>query len=155
MTAYRILVIDGDPLVLNLLADELTESGMEAHPARSGEIALRLARACDYDLILIDPYLPQMCGLAVLERLRRTGVHAPAIIFSTMVDGSDLARARRLGVEDFVSKPARMDDLMSRIRAVANRARNFVVCPPSSIVLPPGYHVEHGDLPSLDRSAMH
>lgn len=155
MVAYRILVIDGDPLVLTLLADELTENGMDVHSAPSAEIALRLARERDYDLILLDPYLPHMSGLAVLERLRRTGVHAPAVIFSAMVEESDLARARRLGVEDFVSKPARLDDLIRRIRAVANRARNFVVCPASSIVLPAGYRVEHRDPPPLDRRATH
>ncbi len=135
MSWCRILVIEDEVLIANTLREALSEHDIEVHTALSGHAALQLASQNRYDVILVDLNLPDVAGLAVLEKLRRSGVDATAIVFAGVIDEADERRARNLGVEDFIKKPASMKYLVGRIHAVANRVRHLALRPDSSPAL--------------------
>jgi DNA-binding response OmpR family regulator len=94
----------------------LQAEGHTCDTARSGEIALALARATEYDLILLDIGLPGMDGYEVLNHLRRAGVTTPVIIQSGLV----LLKNKDLGVEDYLTKPFGRRDLAESIENAVN-----------------------------------
>ncbi|MCH8960254.1 MAG: response regulator, partial [Bacteroidetes bacterium] len=94
----------------------LQAEGHSCDTARSGEIALELARATEYDLILLDIGLPGMDGYEVLNRMRRAGVTTPVIIQSGLVLRKN--EIKGLGVEDCLAKPFGRQELAESLETV-------------------------------------
>jgi two-component system, OmpR family, alkaline phosphatase synthesis response regulator PhoP len=118
----RILVVDDEPAVTDLLAYNLRKAGYEIQLAADGSEALRLARASSPDLILLDLMIPEVDGLDVCRELRKTSA-VPIIMLTARGEEIDRVVGLELGADDYVSKPFSVRELLARIKAVLRRAQ--------------------------------
>ena len=118
----RILVIDDEPAVTDLLAYNLRAANYEVLVAADGGEGLKLARQANPDLILLDLMLPIVDGLDVCRELRKTS-GVPVIMITARGEESDRVVGLELGADDYVCKPFSMRELLARIRAVLRRQR--------------------------------
>jgi len=117
-----ILVVDDEPAVTDLLAYNLRKAHYEVLTAADGREALRLARDCAPDLVLLDLMLPGMDGLDVCRELRKTG-DIPIIMITALGEETDRVVGLELGADDYVTKPFSVRELMARIKSVLRRAQ--------------------------------
>ena len=118
----RILVVDDEAAVTDLLAYNLRKAHYEVLVAADGRQALLLAAQERPDLILLDLMLPQIDGLDVCRELRRTS-QVPIIILSARDDEIDRVLGLELGADDYVGKPFSIRELLARIKVVLRRTR--------------------------------
>jgi DNA-binding response OmpR family regulator len=118
----RILVVDDEPAVTDLLAYNLRKAGYEILLASAGREALRQARAASPDLILLDLMIPEVDGLDVCRELRKTS-SVPIIMLTARGEEIDRVVGLELGADDYVSKPFSVRELLARIKAVLRRAQ--------------------------------
>src|SRR5487761_132889 len=117
----RILVVDDEPYITDLLAAALRFEGFEVEVAPTGNDALTAAAHERPALILLDVMLPDLDGTEVCRRLRASGVDTP-ILFLTARDGTeDKVAGLTVGGDDYVTKPFSLDELVARIHAVLRR----------------------------------
>ena len=117
----RLLVVEDEPNIRELLSTSLRFAGFEVHTAGDGATALRLAESERPDLLVLDVMLPDMDGFSVTRRLRDQGRQVP-VVFLTARDGTeDKIRGLTLGGDDYVTKPFSLEELTARIRAVLRR----------------------------------
>jgi two-component system OmpR family response regulator len=119
----RLLVVDDEDSLLDLLGDALRFAGYDVHLARSGFEALRLAADTDPALILLDVNLPDLDGFEVCQRLRRDGTDVPVIFLTARDDPADLRNGFTRGGDDYVTKPFSLEELNCRIQAVLRRTQ--------------------------------
>ena len=119
----RLLVVDDEDSLLDLLGDALRFAGYEIHLARSGFEALRVAADTDPALILLDVNLPDLDGFEVCQRLRHDGADVPVIFLTARDDPSDIRTGFTRGGDDYVTKPFSLEELNCRIQAVLRRTR--------------------------------
>jgi len=119
---HRILVIDDEPAVTDLLAYNLRKAGYETLLAADGSEALCIARASSPDLILLDLMIPEVDGLDVCRELRKTSA-VPIIMLTARGEEIDRVVGLELGADDYVSKPFSVRELLARIKAVLRRAQ--------------------------------
>jgi DNA-binding response OmpR family regulator len=112
----RILVVEDETRILDFLARGLSADGMTVDWAQTGPSAIKRALEQRYDLVLLDLVLPQLNGLAVLERIQRERPELPVIVVSARGDVSTKLRAFELGARDYVEKPFSLDELLARMR---------------------------------------
>jgi two-component system OmpR family response regulator len=118
----RLLVVDDEETILELLSGSLRFAGFEVMTAGSGAEALRAASASRPDLVLLDVMLPDGDGFEVVRRLRSAGPGVP-VIFLTARDGvGERVTGLALGADDYVTKPFSLAEVVERIRAVLRRA---------------------------------
>jgi len=130
----RILIVDDEPAVTNLLAYNLRKAGYEILLAADGSEALRIARASSPDLILLDLMIPEVDGLDVCRELRKTSA-VPIIMLTARGEEIDRVVGLELGADDYVSKPFSVRELLARIKAVLRRAQpNESTDEPSTIL---------------------
>jgi DNA-binding response OmpR family regulator len=116
----RILVVDDEPKIVQLVRDYLERAGFAVSTARDGNEALMRARQERPDLIVLDLGLPQLDGLEVTRRLRRdSGV--PIIMLTARHEETDKVVGLELGADDYVTKPFSPRELEARVRAVLRR----------------------------------
>jgi DNA-binding response OmpR family regulator len=112
----RILVVEDETRILDFLTRGLSADGMSVDGARTGPDAVKRALENRYDLVLLDLVLPQLNGLAVLERIQEARPELPVIVVSARGDVSTKLKAFQLGARDYVEKPFSFDELMARVR---------------------------------------
>ena len=116
----RILVVDDEPKIVQLVRDYLERAGFAVSTARDGNEALMRAHSERPDLIVLDLGLPGLDGLEVTRRLRRdSGV--PIIMLTARDDETDKVVGLELGADDYVTKPFSPRELEARVRAVLRR----------------------------------
>ena len=116
----RILVVDDEPKIVQLVRDYLERAGFAVFTARDGNEALMRARQERPDLIVLDLGLPELDGLEVTRRLRRdSGV--PIIMLTARHEETDKVVGLELGADDYVTKPFSPRELEARVRAVLRR----------------------------------
>ena len=116
----RILVVDDEPKIVQLVRDYLERAGFAVSTARDGNEALMRARQERPDLIVLDLGLPELDGLEVTRRLRRdSGV--PIIMLTARHEETDKVVGLELGADDYVTKPFSPRELEARVRAVLRR----------------------------------
>ncbi len=120
----RLLVVDDEPNIRELLATSLRFAGFEIHVAADGATALRLAREVDPDLVLLDVMLPDMDGFTVTRRMREGGHHVPVLFLTARDDTADKVTGLTVGGDDYVTKPFSLEEVIARIRAVLRRTRD-------------------------------
>ncbi|MFT3891713.1 MAG: response regulator transcription factor [Anaerolineales bacterium] len=120
---HRILVVDDEPSVTDLLAYNLRKAHYEVYIAADGREALHLAGESKPDLILLDLMIPEVDGLDVCRELRRTS-NVPIIMITARGEETDRVVGLELGADDYVTKPFSVRELMARIKAVLRRAQN-------------------------------
>ena len=122
--ADRILVIEDDQSIAELIRDYLEINRMEAELALDGPSGLEKALAADYDLIVLDLMLPGMDGFELCRRLR-AHTQKPILILSARADDIDKIRGLGLGADDYVVKPFSPGELVARIGAHIGRYKRL------------------------------
>jgi len=117
----RILVVDDEQAVLDLLVYNLKKAHYETSTAADGLQALKLAAAQPFDLILLDLMLPEVDGLDVCRRLRKTS-NVPIIMITARGEEVDRVVGLELGADDYICKPFGMRELMARVKAMLRRS---------------------------------
>ena len=117
----RILVVDDEAAVTDLLAYNLRKAGYEVLNAADGRQALQLARENKPDLILLDLMIPEIDGLDVCRELRKTS-SVPVIMVTALGEEIDRGVGLELGADDYITKPFGVRELLARVKAVLRRA---------------------------------
>src|SRR3989338_5506038 len=123
MARKKILIVDDEPLNLELLERELAAHDYTVESARNGEEALEKVDSFVPDLILLDYMMPDMSGLEVLKELRRRGHRLPVVMITAYATSERLAEARKEGAWDLVAKPFDADHLRIVIERALERQR--------------------------------
>jgi len=117
----RVLVVDDEPNITELVAMALRYEGFCVKTAATGRGAITAVSHCDPALVILDVMLPDIDGLEVLRRLNSTG-HKVPIIFLTAKDATeDKVHGLTIGGDDYVTKPFSVEELMARVRVVLRR----------------------------------
>src|SRR5512146_2084789 len=132
--APRILIVDDDPNLLVLLADQLRADGYETQTARDGTEALRRLQTSWPDLLIIDMMMPRMDGLSLAREIK-SRADLPIIVLSAIDAGDSKADLLEEVAEDYVTKPYHSPELRARINRVLRRLGDKV--PRQSLVLGP------------------
>lgn len=120
----RILVVDDEPKLVRLIQEVLTATGFEVVSTGSGEKAIEMVALEQPDLVLLDIVLTgDVDGFEVARRVREFSV-VPIIMLTAKAKESDLLRGFDAGTDDYITKPFSSKELLARIRAVLNRAKN-------------------------------
>ncbi|HET9910592.1 MAG TPA: response regulator transcription factor, partial [Anaerolineales bacterium] len=119
----RILVVDDEPAVTDLLAYNLRKAHYDVLTAADGRTALRLAGESRPDLILLDLMIPEVDGLDVCRELRKSS-GVPIIMITARGEEVDRVVGLEIGADDYVTKPFSVRELMARIKAVLRRAQS-------------------------------
>jgi two-component system OmpR family response regulator len=118
----RILVVEDEAKLGQLLVRGLEEEGHAADHAADGEQALRMARAVRYDTIVLDVMLPGLDGYGVCRRLRDEAIWSPVLMLTARDAVEDRVAGLDAGADDYLMKPFSFDELLARLRALARRA---------------------------------
>jgi two-component system, OmpR family, alkaline phosphatase synthesis response regulator PhoP len=116
----RILVIDDEPSIVNLITAYLRPEGYEIHTAMDGPSGLKAARAFKPDLVILDIMLPGIDGLELLSRLRRES-QVYVILLTAKTEETDKIVGLSVGADDYVTKPFSPRELTARIKAALRR----------------------------------
>jgi two-component system OmpR family response regulator len=117
----RLLVVDDEPNILELLATSLRFAGFEVATATNGREALSAARRQRPDLVVLDVMMPDMDGFAVVRRLRGEGTTVPVLFLTARDATEDKVAGLTVGGDDYVTKPFSLEEIIARIRAVLRR----------------------------------
>ncbi|MGY1746826.1 response regulator transcription factor [Blastococcus sp. SYSU D00695] len=117
----RLLVVDDEPNIRELLSASLRYAGFEVATAADGQQALALASSFRPDLLVLDVMMPGLDGFGVVRRLRETGRHTPVLFLTARDAPEDKVSGLTLGGDDYVTKPFSLDEVVARIRAVLRR----------------------------------
>ncbi|WP_279537845.1 response regulator transcription factor [Amycolatopsis acidicola] len=127
----RLLVVDDEPNMVELLAASLRFAGFEVTTAPDGPAAIAEARRSRPDLMVLDVMMPGLDGFDVVRRLRSEGMRAPVLFLSARDAPEDKVTGLTLGGDDYVTKPFSLDELVARIDAVLRRSGGAGAVPPS------------------------
>ena len=119
----RLLVVDDEATILELLSGSLRLAGFEVVTAASGAEAVQAAASSRPDLVLLDVMMPDGDGFEALRRIRSQGSEVPVIFLTARDEVTDRVRGFDVGGDDYVTKPFSLDELLGRIRAVLKRTR--------------------------------
>ncbi len=117
----RLLIVEDEPNILELLAASLRFAGFEVSVASSGSEAVSAAQRQRPDLIVLDVMLPDMDGFDIVRRLRGNGTYTPVVFLTARDATEDKIRGLTLGGDDYVTKPFSLEEVIARIRAVLRR----------------------------------
>ena len=137
MAGARVVVVDDEPMVREVVTHYLRRDGFNVTTAADGAAALQLIEAGAPDMVVLDLMLPSVSGLEVLEAVRRHS-DVPVILLTARGDEGDRVLGLELGADDYVTKPFSARELAARVKSVLRRS---VAKPP-----PTGERIEHGDL---------
>ncbi|MEV0250328.1 response regulator transcription factor [Nocardia sp. NPDC050712] len=118
----RVLVVDDEPMIVELLAVSLRYQGFEVETAADGAQALDRARVFRPDALIVDVMMPGMDGFGLLPRLRADGVDAPVLFLTARDEVQDKVAGLTLGADDYITKPFSLEEVVARLRVVLRRA---------------------------------
>jgi DNA-binding response OmpR family regulator len=142
MSRDKILIIEDDPTMQEILRDNFEFGGCTVHLAADGRAGLEAVFACQPDLVLLDIMLPKINGFDLCRRIRSEGLTTPIIMLTAKSQESDVVLGLNLGADDYVTKPFSIEVLLARASACLRRRHQ-----------PPGEVVGFGDC-RFDRSAL-
>src|SRR5512138_1617762 len=116
----KILIVDDEPSIKNLVSAYLKPEGYEVYTAADGNAGLKAARAFKPDLIILDLMLPGIDGIEVLSRLRRES-DVYVILLSAKTEETDKIVGLSVGADDYVTKPFSPRELTARVKAALRR----------------------------------
>lgn len=118
--ARKVLVVDDEPSIVELVQFNLEKEGFEVAQAYDGESALDAFRSDRFDLVILDLMLPGMDGLEVCQAIRR-GSQVPVIMLTAKTDEFDRVLGLSIGADDYVTKPFSPRELVARVKAILRR----------------------------------
>ncbi|TMR89132.1 response regulator transcription factor [Nonomuraea basaltis] len=117
----RLLIVEDDPNILELLAASLRFAGFEVTTAKSGLDAVAAVQRHRPDLVVLDVMLPDLDGFEIVRRLRGGGLHTPVVFLTARDETEDKIRGLTIGGDDYVTKPFSLEEVVARIHAVLRR----------------------------------
>src|SRR5688572_7246900 len=120
--ALRVLIVDDDARLFELLCSYLGQNGIGAESARDGALALTRLEAGGFDAVLLDIMMPGLDGLSVLRKIRDRS-DLPVIMLTAKGDETDRVVGLELGADDYLPKPFSPRELLARLRAVVRRTQ--------------------------------
>ncbi|KFU76815.1 two-component system, OmpR family, response regulator [Amycolatopsis lurida] len=120
----RLLVVDDEPHIADLVATVARYEGWQAVTAGSGEAALERAAEFGPDIVVLDLMLPGIDGFTVLDKLRESGTAVPVVFLTAKDATADRVAGLTRGGDDYLVKPFSVEELMARLRAVLRRSTN-------------------------------
>src|SRR4051812_42364049 len=120
--ALRVLIVDDDARLFELLNSYLAQNGIATESARDGQAGLALLDAGGFDAVLLDIMMPGLDGLSVLRKIRDRG-DLPVIMLTAKGDETDRVVGLELGADDYLPKPFSPRELLARLRAVVRRTQ--------------------------------
>jgi two-component system OmpR family response regulator len=121
-TPVRVLVVDDEPMLGDLLSTALRYEGWQVETALTGRAAIRTAATLDPDVVVLDIMLPDLSGLDVLRRLRETRPRIPVLFLTAKDAVEDRIAGLTAGGDDYVTKPFSLEEVVARLRALLRRA---------------------------------
>jgi DNA-binding response OmpR family regulator len=121
MQMQRVLVVDDEPRILEVVQKYLAREGFQVATARDGEAALTTFSSDNPDLIVLDLMLPKVDGLEVFRRLRAKS-SVPVIMLTAKGEETDRVVGLELGADDYITKPFSPRELVARVKAVLRRS---------------------------------
>ena len=119
----RLLVVDDEPNIVELLSASLRYAGFEVVTAMNGAEAVSAVERHRPDLVVLDVMLPDVDGFVVLRRLRAGSYPLPVLFLTARDANDDKVTGLTLGGDDYVTKPFSLEEVIARIRAVLRRTR--------------------------------
>lgn len=117
----KLLIVEDEARMVDLLRKGLTEEGHAVTCASDGAEGLALAKAYDFDVILLDVMMPKLSGYDLAKRLRTEKIATPILMLTARDSVPDIVRGLDLGADDYMTKPFSFDELIARLRAVKRR----------------------------------
>ena len=118
--AKKVLVVDDEKLIVKGIRFSLEQDGMEVDCAYDGEEALNMAKANEYDMILLDIMLPKMDGFEVCQAIREFS-DMPIVMLTAKGDDMDKILGLDYGADDYITKPFNILEVKARIKAIMRR----------------------------------
>jgi two-component system response regulator CpxR len=122
----KILVIDDDSELIEMLGEYLAREGYSVDAAHDGDAGLKKAAQSDWTLIILDVMLPKMNGFEVVRRLRASGSKLPVLILSARGEALDRVVGLQSGADDYLAKPFDPQELVARVQAILRRTSRAV-----------------------------
>ncbi len=117
----RVLIVEDERKMAELLKGGLEEENHSVSLAFDGRTGLEFAASSDFDAIVLDLMLPVLDGFEVARRLRRSHNHTPILVLTARDGTTDIAKALDLGADDYLTKPFSFVELLARLRAIVQR----------------------------------
>ncbi|MEY4451644.1 MAG: hypothetical protein RLZZ380_765 [Actinomycetota bacterium] len=127
MEPIKILVVDDEPNIRDLLASGLRFAGFSVLAVGNGNDAVVAAEKGNPDLILLDVMLPDMSGFSVTKKLRSMNILAPVLFLTARDEVEDKITGLTVGGDDYMTKPFSLDEIIARINAILRRTKQSAV----------------------------
>jgi two-component system, OmpR family, response regulator len=124
MTKTRVLIVDDEPNIRDLLATSLRFAGFDIQTAANGTAAVAAVTESEPDIILLDVMLPDMNGFSVTKKLRSAGIQAPILFLTARDEVEDKITGLTVGGDDYLTKPFSLDEVVARIQAILRRTKS-------------------------------
>jgi DNA-binding response OmpR family regulator len=119
----RILIVEDEPRMLELLRKGLYEHDFAVMTAADGETGLEIATAHEFDTIVLDIGLPQLDGYGLMKALRARGCSTPVLMLTARDKEDDIIRGLDLGADDYLTKPFSFPELVARLQSITRHHR--------------------------------
>lgn len=143
MALKRLLLVDDDKTLAGVVAASLEEEGFTVAQAHDGKKGLEAFGAGAFDLVLLDVLMPELDGLDLCRRIRKTS-QVPIIFLTSRADEVDRITGLDLGADDFMAKPFSVRELVSRIRAIERRLERGPAQAPGAVLTVGELSVDEG-----------
>jgi DNA-binding response OmpR family regulator len=120
-TVNKILIIEDDPQIIELVGIHIRDLGYQMDSAQDGDKGLQKALSGDYNLIILDLMLPKLDGLEVCRRIRQEDRRIPILMLTAKSEELDKVLGLELGADDYLTKPFSVRELLARIKAIMRR----------------------------------
>jgi DNA-binding response OmpR family regulator len=118
---YKVLVIEDDPDILELLNIHLSDLDCEVSKSSNGRIGYEMAQSQQYDLIVLDLMLPEMDGISICQKLRALDNFTPILMLTAKSEEFDKVMGLESGADDYLTKPFGIREFIARVKAILRR----------------------------------
>jgi len=122
-TGTRILVVEDESAIRELIRDSLSLIEIETDGVGDGLEALNRLRRQRYDLVILDVNIPKIDGLALLSKIRDEGSNIPVLVLSARSQRDDITQGLKVGADDYLVKPFGIEEMILRVKAILRRTR--------------------------------
>ena len=121
MDKLKVLVVDDEPNIRDLLSASLRFAGHQVATAANGTDAIKMIADTSPDIVLLDVMLPDISGFGVTKKIRGMGIETPILFLTARDDTEDKVAGLTVGGDDYVTKPFSLDEIMARVSAIMRR----------------------------------